>query len=463
MGMMVMGVMADVTGRKWGSRVVAIVMLSGSLMLMFTAWAPSAFTYFSFFMIAQTWYGFGVGGEYPLASSSAAEQASSTSGLDAHRGRQVLLVFSNQGMGSLVNSVVILLSMLVFQQTDTLTKDGSRRVLILMYAVGAAACVVMVAHRAIYLKESKITEDLSNEGRFNKKHSAIWRKHVISAHMYWPRQLVASVAWVANDFAFYGNKLFQSTFISILYPLATQYEQQKWTVLNCAIALMGYYAAALMVDKPWYGRRRMQNVGFAAMFILYLTCYLKYEYLTSSKSGLSIFQAIYYLSSFFNQFGPNATTWLVAGEMFPTDVRAANHGFAATMGKLGALIAGVWFSYVGHKVIFLLSALFAIVGIIVTTIWMADTTGLQLSEYDRMQHYVLEGRFQHYHGEAINPKHLSYWERRVLHWDKGYNPEYPKPQGEETASLLTEMTHLTHMSDADSVHNRHHIATTQAM
>ena len=52
------------------------------------------------------------------------------------------------------------------------------------------------------------------------------------------------------------------------------------------------------------------------------------------------FQAIYYLSSFFNQFGPNATTWLVAGEIFPTDIRATSHGFAAAMGKVGAIIAG---------------------------------------------------------------------------------------------------------------------------
>lgn len=31
---------------------------------------------------------------------------------------------------------------------------------------------------------------------------------------YWPRLLITCGGWVANDFAFYGNKLFQSTFIS---------------------------------------------------------------------------------------------------------------------------------------------------------------------------------------------------------------------------------------------------------
>jgi hypothetical protein len=35
---------------------------------------------------------------------------------------------------------------------------------------------------------------------------------------FWPRLLCSCMGWVANDFAFYGNKLFQSTFIALLYP-----------------------------------------------------------------------------------------------------------------------------------------------------------------------------------------------------------------------------------------------------
>jgi hypothetical protein len=37
-------------------------------------------------------------------------------------------------------------------------------------------------------------------------------------------------------------------------------------------------------------------------------------------------QTLYFLTSFFNQFGPNCTTFLVAGEVFPTDIRAFFHG-----------------------------------------------------------------------------------------------------------------------------------------
>ena len=39
---------------------------------------------------------------------------------------------------------------------------------------------------------------------------------------------------------------------------ATPYKKQQWTVLNSFIALTGYYMAAWLVDKPWYGRVRMQ-------------------------------------------------------------------------------------------------------------------------------------------------------------------------------------------------------------
>lgn len=40
------------------------------------------------------------------------------------------------------------------------------------------------------------------------------------------------------------------------------------------------------------------------------------------------------------QFGPNATTWLLPGEVFPTDIRATCHGISAATGKIGALVAG---------------------------------------------------------------------------------------------------------------------------
>ncbi len=36
-------------------------------------------------------------------------------------------------------------------------------------------------------------------------YSVTLRKHLVTWYYYWPRQLVASTAWIANDFAFYGE------------------------------------------------------------------------------------------------------------------------------------------------------------------------------------------------------------------------------------------------------------------
>ena len=201
---------------------------------------------------------------------------------------------------------------------------------------------------------------------------------------FWPRLFVTSMAWVANDFAFYGNKLFQSTFIAALYPDATPFERMQWTVLNSAVSLAGYWLAAAWVDKKWYGRRLMQSLGFWMMFILFLICGAAFGPLTASKAGYRAFQALYFLSSFFNQFGPNCTTWLVAAEVFPTDVRATFQGISAAWGKVGAIIADVAFGYVSMQTSFYLSAAFGVVGAIITMVFLPDTTGLPLDELDRL-------------------------------------------------------------------------------
>ena len=50
------------------------------------------------------------------------------------------------------------------------------------------------------------------------------------------------------------------------------------------------------------------------MFVLFIICAVAFDSLTASEAGLHAFQFLYFFSSFWNQFGPNATTWLVAGE-----------------------------------------------------------------------------------------------------------------------------------------------------
>jgi len=48
--------------------------------------------------------------------------------------------------------------------------------------------------------------------------------------------------------------------------------------------------------------------------VLFLVPACLWDSLTGSKTGGKVFQFIYFFSSFWNQFGPNCTTFLVAGK-----------------------------------------------------------------------------------------------------------------------------------------------------
>ena len=52
-------------------------------------------------------------------------------------------------------------------------------------------------------------------------------------------------------------------------------------------------------------------MGFAWLLVLFLACGLAFGPLTGSAAGLRGFQTLYFISSFWAQFGPNATTFLV--------------------------------------------------------------------------------------------------------------------------------------------------------
>lgn len=120
---------------------------------------------------------------------------------------------------------------------------------------------------------------------------------------------------------------------------------------------------------------------------------------------------MYFLSSFFNQFGPNAVTFLVAAEVYPTPIRATAHGLSAAIGKLGALTAAVLYSYIDDQTRFYVVPWFGLGGMLVTVLFLPDTTGLDLKEQERRWQYIRAGRESEYHGVAVHPKHLSYWER----------------------------------------------------
>lgn len=95
---------------------------------------------------------------------------------------------------------------------------------------------------------------------------------------------------------------------------------------------------------------------------------------------------LFTLSQLVLNSGPNATTFLIPTEVFPTRVRGTAHGIAAASGKLGAVVTAFAFGSltdaIGLRgVLGLLSGIMALVALV--TLLIPETKGLSLDEIER--------------------------------------------------------------------------------
>jgi len=79
------------------------------------------------------------------------------------------------------------------------------------------------------------------------------------------------------------------------------------------------------------------------------------------------------------------------------------------------------YNYISTEQKFHIVPWFGLAGVLLTTIFLPDTTGLDLKEQERRFYYLRQGREQDYHGVAAHPHHLSLWER-MRGAGKHYNP-----------------------------------------
>jgi MFS family permease len=114
---------------------------------------------------------------------------------------------------------------------------------------------------------------------------------------YGVRLFGASLTWLLWDIAFYGNKLFQSSFFLVLTGEdAALMDITGASAINAFVALLGYYVAASIVDDPDVGRLTLQQVGFIITGTLFLLCGCLSDRLSSTWLVI-----IYFGSSIFGQ------------------------------------------------------------------------------------------------------------------------------------------------------------------
>ncbi|RAL11202.1 MFS phosphate transporter [Aspergillus homomorphus CBS 101889] len=449
-GQILVGVIGDWIGRRWGLLQDAWIMILGLVMLI-CAWGTTQ----NGWVICYAWsffiYGIGVGGEYPMTVTSGMENAVGSGKLSTredrlHRGAKVIGCFSMQGWGQVLNQAFLMILLLIFNAgsgKEPISQTATQWTYRISFVIPMIGTLWLLYYRAYHMKAAskqlaatKKKAKVSVTG-YDSESLRLTFKH------FTPRVLATAGGWFANDVFFYGAKLFSSDFISVISPKSKSiFISWQWSFIDVIVTLAGYYFAIAFVDNKLYGRKWMQIWGFLLCFIMFVVPAFHYDYYKEA-AHIHSFQTMYFLSSFFNQFGPNCVTFLVAGEVFPTPIRATAHGISAATGKLGALMAGILFNYIDTQTKFYFVPWWGLLGMALTYLFLPDTTGLDLKEQERRWIYIREGREHEYHGVAVHSKHLSVWER-LRGAGKYYDPEldYQQRIREYRAEWETKMARM---------------------
>ncbi|KAK7189446.1 H+ symporter [Paraphaeosphaeria sporulosa] len=379
-GQVIFGYLADVLGRKkmYGVELMIIISTTLAQSLCGESTAVSVVGVLIFYEDQ----GIGVGGDYPLSAVITAEFASTR-----NRGGIIAAVFAMQGLGQLAAALMALVVVAAYKKDLMAVPDVAScsgdcvaavdkmwRIIIafggipgwfalyyrltipetprytfdVLYDVEKAS---MDTRRYRYgkagntvnpVEQAQVRRDMAKYKTPRPTVGEIFRYY--SKKRNFIRLFGTSFSWFFLDLAFYGLSFSSASLLSTMGfdKRGSLYENLRNTatgqvVLICAGAIPGYWMTVFTVDR--LGRRPIQIGGFAILTIIF--CVLGFAWKGLTKIHLL---ALYVLAQFFFNFGPNATTFITPAEIFPTRVRSTGHGISAGFGKLGAVIAQIFFA-----------------------------------------------------------------------------------------------------------------------
>src|SRR5260370_38325865 len=144
------------------------------------------------------------------------------------------------------------------------------------------------------------------------------------------------------------------------------------------LLIVGVVCAILLADRV--GRIRLQIIGFVGCAAGLLLASFS-GFCTGGLHVLLIFLG-FMLFNFMTNLGPNAQTYLLAGEVFPTPVRGMGAGFAAAFAKIGAVMTAFLFPIlladIGTQTLLYILVGTSLLGAAVTRAFQIETAGINL-------------------------------------------------------------------------------------
>jgi MFS transporter, putative metabolite transport protein len=148
------------------------------------------------------------------------------------------------------------------------------------------------------------------------------------------RTILTSVPWFLQDLGTYGIGIFTPTILAALIGAKNEHPHNisdiiqndimatKGAALIDALLLVGIVFAVLLADR--LGRIRLQIIGFIGCAVGLMLAALSLG-LDGKLAAVLLFSG-FMLFSFMTNIGPNAMTYLIAGEVFPVAIRGVGRG-----------------------------------------------------------------------------------------------------------------------------------------
>ncbi len=202
--------------------------------------------------------------------------------------------------------------------------------------------------------------------------------------------ILASVPWFLQVLSTYGIGIFTPTILAAaIGHQAAHIRSMSDLIANATIAargdamitlllIVGIAFAVLLADKV--GRIRLQIFGFIGCAVGLFLASLSVDF--SGGMKIILIFAGFMLFDFMTNLGPNAQTYLLAGEVFPTAIRGKGAGFAAAFAKIGAVATAFLFpillASIGTRVLLYGLVIASLLGAMVTWMYRIETTGVNL-------------------------------------------------------------------------------------
>jgi MFS family permease len=400
-GAVLLGGLSDYFGRK---------RMFIAEMIIFVAFLALLILCDNFISLAICLFGLGLalGCDYPTAHMIISENIPSAS-----RGKLVLGAFGFQALGALGGTGVGCLVMVIVPQLSAWRwMFATALIPAIAVTVGrffvvesanwlavrgahdeAEQSVKRLLHRQPhYPKNIRLARDGTNEGgeaKGKQSFMALFNDRNRRATIF------ASVPWFIQDLGTYGIGIFTPIILaaalgggadhvrSLSDLISDNILAAKGAAMIDVLLIVGILFAVMLADRM--GRIKLQIIGFigCAAGLLLATFSLD----TTGPTKIYLIFAGFMLFDFMTNLGPNAQTYLLAGEVFPTEVRGMGAGFAAAFAKIGAVATAFLFpillTSIGTRALLYGLIVTSLLGAVITWMYRIETTGLNLDEIGR--------------------------------------------------------------------------------